>query len=137
MLYYYKRPSDWLWISWETSSLEEDANDRRLKSGWRFRIDGDSEDYSLAELIEKERARQFTKILDSAEAFFSRAGWQVGVTSVVLSLAYISILLFAPTQNGLSGLKFILIGTALVWLGSGIRKIKAARAWKRHHLHKT
>jgi hypothetical protein len=137
VLYHYKRPDDWLWTPWETSSLEEDARSGNLHPDWRFRIDGDSQDYTLAELIEKERASKPVKAPDAAEAELLAPDGTWGVIIVVLSLAYISLLLFVPTQKGSSGLRFTLVGLALVWMGSGIRKIKAARAWKRHHSHKT
>jgi len=137
VLYHYKRPGDWLWTPWETSSVQEDAQIGRLESDWRFRIDGDSQDYSLAELIEKERASQSVNAPTAAEAEFLAPDGRWGVIIVLLSLAYISILLFLPTRNGSSGLRFTLVAVALVWMGSGLRKIKAARAWKRHHSHKT
>ena len=82
---------------------------------------------------------KYRVILDegAAEAEFLAPDGRWGVISVVLSFAYISIVSFAPTQNGSSGLRFTLVGVGVVWIAAGIRKIKAARAWKRHHLHKT
>ncbi len=94
MLYHYKRPGDWLWTQWETSSLQEDAHSGRLHPDWRFRIDGDSQDYSLADLIKKERANQPANTPDAAEAEFLAPDGTWGVISVILSVAYISILLF-------------------------------------------
>jgi hypothetical protein len=133
VLYHYKRPGDWLWTQWETSSLQEDAHSGRLHPDWRFRIDGDSQDYSLADLVKKERANQPANTPDAAEAKFLAPDGTWGVISVILSVAYISILLFGTGWNELSGLRVMLLGMALGWMGWGIRKIKVARAWKRDH----
>src|SRR5436309_2895045 len=58
MPYYYKRPQDWLWHRHETSSLAEDVASGRLRPDWRYRVEGDPQERSLAELLGAERAHQ-------------------------------------------------------------------------------
>src|SRR5262249_23475794 len=55
MRYHYKRPGDWLWKSLDTPSIAKSAAGHRLGPDWRYRIEGDSTDRTLAELIEMDR----------------------------------------------------------------------------------
>src|ERR1044071_103764 len=53
---HYKRPGDWLWRRLNTNSIETAARERRAGVDWRYRIEGDSTNRTLADLIEMERS---------------------------------------------------------------------------------
>ena len=72
MSYYYKRPGDWLWRPHETSSLVEDVRAGRLSAGWRYRVEGDTEERTLSELLEAEQARQARPLTPAEEDDRSR-----------------------------------------------------------------
>lgn len=56
--YYYKRPGDWLWRPHETSSLAVDVRSGRISANWKYRVAGDADEHSLAELLEAEHAHR-------------------------------------------------------------------------------
>ena len=59
-----------------------------------------------------------------------------GIIVVVICTAILSFLFFVPARVGASpSSKFYLAGFALIWMSSGIRQIRAARAWKKRHSH--
>src|SRR5215831_9533694 len=51
MKYHYKKLGDWTWKSLETGSLEAELAAGRISREWRFRIDGEAQDFTLDELV--------------------------------------------------------------------------------------
>lgn len=135
MLYYYKRPGDWLWTPHETASLADDAARRRVAPDWRYRVSGDAEVYSLADLLEKERANmpKDPGARSQAEAELLAPDGTWGLLTVIMCGALLAFAIFVPARDGASpGSKWFLVAIILPWLGRGIAQIKAARAWKRN-----
>jgi hypothetical protein len=48
--YSYKKPGAWLWTPRTTKSLTDDIESGFIQRDWRFRLEGDSREYSLDEL---------------------------------------------------------------------------------------
>ena len=67
MPYYYKRPGDWLWKAHETDSLAEDLRSGKLHEAWRYRLEGDTKEHTLAELLEAERVRKSRPLTPAEE----------------------------------------------------------------------
>jgi hypothetical protein len=133
MLYYYKRPGDWFWRSLDIASIEAAARGHRVGGDWRYRVEGDSTNRTLAELIDMERlARERISHTPSDPSFTAPdATW--GYITVALCFAALTFLMVVPSQQPQSGGKFLLTGMVLIWMSYGIQKISAARAWKRCH----
>jgi hypothetical protein len=133
MPYYYKRPGDWLWKPHETDSLAEDFRSGRLHADWRYRVEGDAEEHSLAELLEAERARQSRRLTPAEEEMTAPDGtW--GTLVVVACSLVVLFVVFVPAREGASGsAKFSVAGFALIWMGWGIQQIRASRTWKAQH----
>ena len=133
MPYYYKRPGDWLWKPHETESLAEDVRSGRLGPDWKYRIEGESEVRSLEELLEAERVRQSRRLTPDEMCMLAPDatwGWIVVVGSALM----LAVLLFVPLREGSTrAYKFYLAGLALIWMSSGIWRIRANKAWKSRH----
>ena len=57
-----------------------------------------------------------------------------GIIVVIICTAILAFLVFVPTRVGGSpSSKLVLAGLTLIWMTSGIRRIAAARAWKKRH----
>ena len=133
MSYYYKRPGDWLWKRHETGSLAEDVRRGVLRPDWRYRVDGDTGEHPLAELLEAERARQ-SRRLTAAEQEMTAPDGTWGFIVVFACTLLLLFVFFVPSREETSGSgKFYLAGLALVWMGWGVQQIRAARAWRAHH----
>ena len=133
MPYYYKRPGDWLWHPHDTSSLAEDVRCGRLSADWKYRVEGDPNEHSLAELLEAERARRNRPLTPTEKQMLAPDGtW--GLIVVVACLLLLLFVIVVPVREGASGSgKFYLAGFALVWMSWGIRLIHVSRAWKARH----
>ena len=133
MPYHYKRPGDWLWRPHDTSSLAEDVRCGRLRAEWRYRIDGDPHEHSLAELLDAERARQSRPLTPADEQMLAPDGtW--GFIVVAGCAILLAVVVFVPSREGGSGSgKFYLGGFALMWMAWGVQQIRASRAWKAQH----
>jgi hypothetical protein len=133
MPYYYKRPGDWLWKPHETDSLAEDVSRGRLRADWQYRVEGDDEEHSLAELLEAERVRKSRPLTPTEEEMTAPDGAWGWIVVVACSLLLL-LVIFVPARQGASGSgKFYLGAIALFWLGWGIQQIRAAREWRAHH----
>jgi hypothetical protein len=134
MVYYYKRPGDWLWRRLNTSSIAGAARGHRVGSDWRYRVEGDSTEHTLAELIEIERiATQHASSTPSDPSLLAPdATW--GYITVALCCAALALLVIIPAQTGHSGGKLTLAGFIFIGMSYGVRQISSAKAWKRRHL---
>lgn len=132
MPYFYKRPGDWLWHPHETDSLAEDVESGRLQADWRYRLEGNSKEYKLAELLEAERVQQ-SRVPTPAEEELTAPDGTWGMIVVVAASLFLLFLLLVPVRQGAGGSKLYLAGFALVGLGRGIEQIRASRAWKAQH----
>ena len=140
MLYYYKRPGDWLWTPHETSSFAADIPCGRVAANARYRISGEAEVYSLAEVLEKERATlpKDAGPRSEAEAELLAPDGTLGVLIVSMSCALLAVAVVVPSrQEALPSSKWFRIGTALTLLNHGIAQITAARDWKRDRAGKS
>ena len=140
MLYYYKRPGDWLWTPHETSSLAADIACGRVAADARYRISGEAEVYSLAEVLVKERASlpKDAGALSEAEAELLAPDGTWGVLTVIMCCAVLALVVFVPSREGASpSSKWFLVYMAVTWLGRGIAQITAAREWKRNRARKS
>jgi hypothetical protein len=134
MLYYYKRPGDWLWRHLETNSIEAAALGHRAGNEWRYRIEGDSTNRSLTQLIEMERvAREHESHTPPVDPSFTSPDATWGYITVALCCAALAFLILVPSQQPHSSGKFWLSGMVLIWMSYGVQKISAAKAWKRRH----
>jgi hypothetical protein len=134
MLYHYKRPGDWLWTARDTVSLAGDVASGHLKHDWRYRVDGDPQVHTLADLLEKEHARALkygAHRTEAEEALLAPDGtW--GVITVIICCAVLAFVLFVPARPGGSpSSKWFVVAIALTWMGRGIALISAARDWKK------
>jgi hypothetical protein len=134
MLYYYKRPGDWLWRQLHTDSITAAARGYRVGSDWRYRVEGDSTDRTLAELIEMERvAREGASHTPPDDPSFVAPDGTWGYITVALCIAALALLAVIPAQSGHSSDKLMLVAFTLIWMSYGVGKISAAKAWKRRH----
>ncbi len=134
MLYYYKRPGDWVWRQLNTDSITAAAHGHRVGSDWRYRVEGDSTDRSLAELIEMERvARERVSHTRPTDSSLIAPDGTWGYITVMLCITALALLAVVPAQSGHSSDKLILVAFALIGMSYGVRKISAAKAWKRRH----
>ena len=131
MLYYYKRPGDWLWTPFETTSLAAEVRRRKLRPEWKYRSEGEPGVHSLAELLEAERARQARPLTPrEAEMLAPDGTW--GFIIVIICCAVLAFALFVPAREGASpSSKWFVVAIALTWMGRGIALISAARDWKK------
>ena len=133
MPYYYKRPDDWLWHPHETRSLADDVRCGRLRPEWRYRVEGDAEEHTLAELLEAERVRQSRPLTRAQRESLAPDGTWGTIVVVACSLLLLFVI-FVPARQGASGSgKFYLAGFALIGMSWGIRLIQASRKWKARH----
>ena len=57
-----------------------------------------------------------------------------GIMVVVICVAILAFLFFVPSRAGASpSSKYYLAGFTLLWMSFGVRRIAAARAWKKRH----
>jgi hypothetical protein len=133
-LYHYKRPGDWFWRQIDTESIAATARTYGLGNDWRYRVEGDSTNRTLAELVEMERLDKEHSDHAPVEPSFTAPDGRWGYITVVLCCAALTLILLVPSQQPHSSGKFYLSGAVLIWMSHGIRQISAARAWKRRHL---
>ena len=134
MLYYYKRPDDWLWRELHTDSIAAAARGHRAGLDWRYRVEGDSSNRTLAELMEMERvARERASHAQPVDPSFTAPDATWGYITIVLCWAALAFIIIVPSQQPHSGSKFWLSGMVLVWMSYGVHLISAAKAWKRRH----
>jgi len=70
--------------------------------------------------------------LSAAEAELLAPDATLGVIIVVMCCALLAFVVFVPCGEGVpSSDKWFIVAIAVTWLGRGIAKITAARAWKR------
>ena len=131
--YYYKRPGDWLWHPHETASLAEDVRSGRISPDWKYRVAGDADEHSLAELLEAEHAHRVRPRTPAEKEMLAPDGTWGFIVVVACSLLLLFIA-FVPSREGATGSgKFYLAGIALIWMSWGIRLIRAGRLWKARH----
>ena len=133
MPYYYKRPGDWLWHPHDTSSLAEDVRCGRLSPDWRYRVEGDTEEHSLAELLEAERAREDRPVTPGAEEAAAPDGTWGVIVVVACSLLLLFVIVMPAREGASASGKLYPAGFALIGMSWGIRQIQASRAWKGRH----
>jgi hypothetical protein len=133
MLYYYKRPGDWLWRQLDTDSIAAAARGHRVGTDWRYRVEGDSTNRTLAELIEMEQLAGERASHTPADPSFVAPDGTWGYITVALCTAALALLAVIPAQSGHSSDKLILVALALIWISYGVQQISAANAWKRRH----
>ena len=116
MLYYYKRPGDWLWRQLDIDSIAAAARGHRVGADWRYRVEGDSTSRTLAELLEMEQlAREAASHTPADPSFVAPDGiW--GYITVALCIAALALLALIPAQSGHSSDKLILVAFALIWM---------------------
>ena len=69
-----------------------------------------------------------------AESEFLAPDGPWGTIVVIICTAILAFLVFVPTRVGGSPSgKLVLAGLTVIWMTSGIRRIVAARAWKKRH----
>jgi hypothetical protein len=134
MRYYYKRPGDWLWRQLDTDSIEAAVRGHRAGLDWRYRVEGDSTNHTLGELIEMERvAGEHERHTTAVDPSFTAPDATWGYITIVLCCAALAFLIIVPSQQPHSGTKLWLSGMVLVWMSYGVHLITAAKAWKRRH----
>ena len=134
MLYYYKRPGDSLWRQLNTDSIEAAARGHRAGVDWRYRLEGDPTNRTLAELIQMERvAREHESHTSPVDPSFTAPEATWGYITVMLCCAALAFLAIVPAQPGHSSGKVTMAAFVLIWMSYGVHLISAARTWKRRH----
>jgi hypothetical protein len=133
MLYYYKRPGDWFWRQLDTDSIAAAVRGHRVGADWRYRVEGDSTNRTLAELIEMEQLADEHASHTPADRSFTAPDGTWGYITVTLCIAALVLLIVIPAQSGHSSDKLMLVAFVLIWMSYGVRQISRANAWKRQH----
>ena len=82
------------------------------------------------------RSEEKHRELSPEEEEFLAPDGSWGVIVVLICTVGLVLLLVIPTRDGGSpSSKFYLAGIALLWMASGVRKIAAARAWRKRQKH--
>jgi len=133
MIYYYKRPGDWFWRRLDAASVEAAARGLRVGGDWRYRVEGDSTNRTLAELIDMERLAHERVSHTHSDPSFTAPDATWGYISVALCCAALALIIIVPSQHSHSSGKFGEAGMVLIWMSYAIQKISVAKAWKRRH----
>ena len=107
--YYYKRPGDWLWHPHETSSLAKDVHSGKISADWKYRVAGEADEYSLAELLEAEHAHRIRPRTPAEEQMLAPDGTWGFIVVAACSLLLLFVMFFPSREGAIGSGKFYLV----------------------------